>query len=70
MSWHGHVGLPVESVHWSLLMMVTDNRSKKINSEVCRAMFFRHIQWNATKLIELCLTAQLDNDPKNTEIET
>lgn len=48
---------------------VTADRSK-MNSAMYRAIFSAHVRWNARKLIGLCFTVQMDNDPTDTEKET
>lgn len=42
------------------------DRSSRTNCKVYRAILSAHIQRNATKLIRLSFTVQMDNDPKRT----
>ncbi len=62
----GHVWLPVELVLLYLLMMLTADKSSRMNSEVFRAILSAHIQPNASELIGRRFTVQMDNDPKHT----
>ena len=56
--------LLMELGHWCLLM--TTDRSSRMNSEVCRALLSAQIQPNSEKVTGRCCTVQMDNDPKHT----
>ncbi len=45
---------------------VTEDRSSRMNSEVCRDIFSAQIQLNGAKLIGRRFIVQMDDDPKHT----
>lgn len=67
-TWWSHYGM--DTYHWFLLMIVTVDRSSRVNSEVYRSVLSAHIQPKATKLTGQHLRVLMDNDPKHTAKET